>query len=43
MIVTEFESAADRDYYATKDPAHLSVAADLPPLLKALQVLDIDA
>ncbi|KAI1371670.1 hypothetical protein F4677DRAFT_287493 [Hypoxylon crocopeplum] len=42
MIITVFETAAHRDYYAKSDPAHLAVAAGLGPFVKGLQVLDID-
>ncbi|EXJ93414.1 hypothetical protein A1O1_01806 [Capronia coronata CBS 617.96] len=43
MIITVFESVEDRNYYAKSDPAHLAVGAALVPLVKGLQVLDIDA
>ncbi|KAH8593131.1 hypothetical protein B0O99DRAFT_743130 [Bisporella sp. PMI_857] len=43
MVVSEFESAADRDYYSLKDPIHLALGAGLPPFIAALQVLDIEA
>lgn len=42
MVITEFESTADRDYYATKDPVHLALGAGLPPFVAGLQVLDIE-
>ncbi|KAG9228826.1 hypothetical protein BJ875DRAFT_388593 [Amylocarpus encephaloides] len=42
MVVTEFDSIADRDYYATKDPIHLALGAGLPPFVAGLQVLDIE-
>jgi len=43
MIVSEFESVADRDYYSLKDPVHLALASGLPPFIAGLQVLDIEA
>lgn len=43
MVVSEFGSAADRDYYALKDPVHLALAGGLPPFIAALQVLDIES
>lgn len=43
MIITEFESVAHRDYYAKTDPVHQSLGGSLPPFVKGLQVLDIDA
>jgi hypothetical protein len=43
MVVSEFESVADRDYYSLKDPVHLSLGGGLPPFIAALQVLDIEA
>ena len=42
MVVTEFDSVADRDYYATKDPVHLALGAGLPLFVAGLQVLDIE-
>ncbi|KAH8661796.1 hypothetical protein BGZ61DRAFT_463671 [Ilyonectria robusta] len=43
MIVTVFETAEHRDYYAKSDPAHLALGGGLGLVLEGLQVLDIDA
>ncbi|KAH6982455.1 hypothetical protein EDB80DRAFT_882783 [Ilyonectria destructans] len=43
MIVTVFESAEHRDYYAKSDPVHLALGGGLGPVLEGLQVLDINA
>ncbi|SPO05197.1 uncharacterized protein DNG_07883 [Cephalotrichum gorgonifer] len=43
MMVMEFKSSEDRDYYVKSDPAHLAFVAGLLPSVKGLQVLDIDA
>ncbi|KPM38219.1 hypothetical protein AK830_g8344 [Neonectria ditissima] len=43
MIVTVFETAEHRDYYAKSDPAHLALGGGLGSVLEGLQVLDIDA
>ena len=42
MIITEFESVKDRNYYETKDPVYLALGAGLPPFVVGLQVLDIE-
>lgn len=39
----EFESVEDRDYYALKDPAHLSYGASLGGIVDKVQVVDFDA
>ncbi len=43
MIVTVFETAEHRDYYAKSDPAHLALGGGLLPVVEGLQVLDIGA
>lgn len=43
MIITVFETAEHRDYYAKSDPAHLALGGGLGPVLEGIQVLDIDA
>jgi hypothetical protein len=42
MVVSEFDSVADRDYYSLKDPVHKALGGGLPPFIAALQVLDIE-
>ncbi|KAH8790658.1 hypothetical protein BGZ57DRAFT_949275 [Hyaloscypha finlandica] len=42
MVISEFDSVADRDYYSMKDPVHMAVGGGLPPFIAALQVLDIE-
>ena len=39
-FIVNFKTAEHRDYYATKDPAHLDFVASLKPLLDG--VMDID-
>ncbi|KAL2022811.1 hypothetical protein VTK56DRAFT_4627 [Thermocarpiscus australiensis] len=39
-FVVEFASAEDRDYYVTKDPAHLAFAKSLEGLLEKATVVD---
>ena len=36
----EFDSVADRDYYALKDPAHLEFANTLKDVVDDLRVVD---
>ncbi|KAH6986949.1 hypothetical protein EDB80DRAFT_731181 [Ilyonectria destructans] len=43
MIITVFETAKHRDYYAKSDPVHLALGGGLGAVLEGLQVLDIDA
>lgn len=43
VFVVEFESVADRDYYALKDPFHLAYAASLGPIVDKVQVTDFAA
>jgi hypothetical protein len=38
----EFKSVEDRDYYALKDPAHLSYGASLGGIVDKVQVVDFD-
>ncbi|KIH87317.1 hypothetical protein SPBR_05407 [Sporothrix brasiliensis 5110] len=39
-FVVEFATAADRDYYAKNDPAHLAYAASLRALVTKAVVVD---
>ncbi|PWY77265.1 hypothetical protein BO94DRAFT_195698 [Aspergillus sclerotioniger CBS 115572] len=40
VFVMEFESNEDRDYYLTKDPAHLGFVKTLDGLIEKSQVVD---
>jgi hypothetical protein len=33
MVITTFETAEHRNYYAKSDPAHLALGSGLPPLV----------
>lgn len=43
MAVSQFKSVEDRDYYAKSDPVHVAFGKSLSPIVKGLQVLDINA
>ncbi|KAH7216140.1 stress responsive A/B barrel domain-containing protein [Fusarium oxysporum] len=40
-FVIQFDSPEDRDYYALKDPVHLTVVAELGPLVEKVQIIDL--
>ncbi|KAI9698126.1 MAG: hypothetical protein M1836_004128 [Candelina mexicana] len=39
-FVAEFKSAADRDYYVSKDPVHLALNQSIGQLIEKAQVVD---
>ncbi|MBE3046824.1 Dabb family protein [Candidatus Bathyarchaeota archaeon] len=43
MAVSQFKSVGDRDYYVKSDPVHITFGKSLGPVVKGLQVLDIEA
>jgi hypothetical protein len=42
VFVVEFASVEDRNYYAKEDPEHLAFGASLGPIVKQVQVVDIE-
>lgn len=42
VFVVEFSSVEDRNYYAREDPEHLAFGASLGPIVKQVQVVDIE-
>jgi Stress responsive A/B Barrel Domain len=40
VFVAEFESAEDRDYYVSKDPAHAALNKSIKHLVEKAQVVD---
>jgi hypothetical protein len=40
--VVEFDSAEDRDYYLTKDPAHLAFVGSIGDLVEKAIVVDFN-
>lgn len=41
-FVCEFQNAEDRDYYISKDPAHLEFVASLEGVVKDVRVVDYE-
>lgn len=41
-FVCEFANAEDRDYYISKDPAHLEFVASLEGVIKGVRVVDYE-